>query len=121
MVHVVVVVVLVFGPRYCLQRLDDGLCAGMHLEQFSQSPGYGVKHMLNTAQKRTDRKPRKMRLSGRTGPMEGELGVMKGESSSPVAPDARGCLRGERGGEDGGEANTWERETACSPRAAICL
>ena len=84
-----------------------------------QSLGFSIKHMLNAMEKHTDRKPRKMRLSERAGPKEGELGVMKGESSSPVAPNGRGCLRGERGGEDGGEANTSERETACSPRAAI--
>ena len=31
MVHVLVIIVLVFGPWYCLQRLNEALGAGVHL------------------------------------------------------------------------------------------
>lgn len=61
-----------------------------------------------------------MRFSGRLGPMEGELGVMNGDSSSLGVPEIRRCLRGESGGEDG-EDSCCEREVRLSSPSKTCV
>ena len=115
MVHLLVVIVLVLSPWNRLEGLYEGLGPGVHLItiQYARSAPEGMH--VDRSRRHTDRNPRKMRLSAITGPNEGEVGVMKGDSSSPGAPVNRRCLREENEDEDGGVRSCCEREARSSP------